>query len=207
MKMIVPATRRGQVIHHGISRAVKHISVIAYGSAAGELFTPYILASQDSASVQEQLKKHGVRFGADFVLKSNNKRYINAEMLSDYIRTVLLPNFVRLPTLGEFAVLLIDNYPSHVTDDVVHLLTKARVRVITFAPHTTQIFQILDVTLFGVIKRRPRYELPFEDEKETVKFIMKGYHDFKQTMVEPNIWGAFRATWFEFDLRCEPYRF
>jgi hypothetical protein len=27
---------------------------------------------------------------------------------------------------------------------------------------------------------------PLEDEKETVKFIMKVYHDFKQTIVELN---------------------
>jgi hypothetical protein len=65
------------------------------------------------------------------------------------------------------------------------------------------------VTLFGVLKRRLGYKLPFEDERETVKSIMKGYHDFKETMVEPNIWGAFRAIGleFEFDIEAEPYRF
>jgi hypothetical protein len=61
------------------------------------------------------------------------------------------------------------------------------VRVIIFAPHTTQIFQVLDATLFGVLKRRLGYKLPFEDGKETVKFIMKVYHDFRKAMVEPNI--------------------
>jgi hypothetical protein len=50
--------------------------------------------------------------------------------------------------------------------------------------------------------------LPFEDEKETVKLIMKGDPGFNQTMVEPNIWGAFRAIRFEleFDPEAEPYR-
>jgi hypothetical protein len=81
------------------------------------------------------------------------------------------------------------------------------VRVITFARHRTEIFRILDVTLFGVLKRRLGYKSPFEDEKETGKVIMKAYHDFKQTMVEPNIWGAFRAIGFklEFDTEAEPY--
>jgi hypothetical protein len=41
--------------------------------------------------------------------------------------------------------------------------------------------------------------LPFGDETETVEFIMKVYHDFKQTLVEPNIWGDFQAIGFEFD--------
>jgi hypothetical protein len=79
------------------------------------------------------------------------------------------------------------------------------VRVITFAPHTIQIFQILDMTFFGALKPSLGYKLPFEDEKETVTFIMKVYRDFKQTMVEPNISGAFRAIGFEFNTEAEPY--
>jgi hypothetical protein len=35
---------------------------------------------------------------------------------------------------------------------------------------------------------------------------MKVPHDFKQTMVEPNIWGVFWAITFEFDTEAEPYR-
>jgi hypothetical protein len=99
-----------------------------------------------------------------------------------------------------------DNCPSHLTDEIISLLTDARVRVITFAPHTSQIFQVLDVTLFRVLKRRLGYELPFEDEKESVKFIVTVYHNFKQTMVEPNRWGAFWAIGFEFDTEAGLYQ-
>jgi hypothetical protein len=35
---------------------------------------------------------------------------------------------------------------------------------------------------------------------------MKVYHDFRQTMIWPNTWGAFRALGFEFDVRNVPYR-
>jgi hypothetical protein len=56
---------------------------------------------------------------------------------------------------------------------VIALHTEAPVRVITFAPQATQIFQVFDVTLFGVLKRRPRFELPFGDEYATVQCIMK----------------------------------
>jgi hypothetical protein len=79
------------------------------------------------------------------------------------------------------------------------------VRLVTFAPHTTQIFKVLDVTLFDVLKRRLGSKLPFEYEIETVRFIMKVYHEFKQAMVEFNTWEAFRAIGFEFDTDAEPY--
>jgi hypothetical protein len=66
-------------------------------------------------------------------------------------------------------------------------------RVTTVAPHTIQVFQVLDFTLFGVLKRRPRYQLAFDDDHVIVKSIMKVYHNFTQRMVPPNVWGAFHA--------------
>jgi hypothetical protein len=189
--VVVPATIRGHTIHHEICRTVKYISVIACISTAEESRTLYLITSQAPTSVYKRLKKEGVRFSTDFVLRSNPSPDINAEIFLDYIQTVFLPNLAELRMLDalteEIGVLMMDNCPSHVTDDIIGLLTEARVRAISFAPDTTQIFQVLDVTLFGVLKRRLGYKLPFEDEKETVKFIMKISRDFTQTMVEPNI--------------------
>jgi hypothetical protein len=116
--VILPATTPGQTIHHEISRTVKHIWVISRIFAAEESLTPYIITSQAPTSVQERLKKEVVRFGTDFVLRSNPEHYINAEIFLDYIRTVFLPNLADLRMLDGFAeetgVLLLDNCVSHV---------------------------------------------------------------------------------------------
>jgi hypothetical protein len=56
----------------------------------------------------------------------------------------------------------------------------------------------------GVLKRRPRYELPFENGNVIVKVIMKVYHDFRRTMVPPNGWRAFREYGLDFDTGNEP---
>jgi hypothetical protein len=106
----------------------------------------------------------------------------------------------------EIAVLFMDNCSAHVSDDVIRILTQARLRVITFARHTTQVFQVLDLTLFGILKRRPRYELQFDDDNATVELILKVIHDFTQIKVPSNVWGAFQALGLEFDMRREPYR-
>jgi hypothetical protein len=53
----------------------------------------------------------------------------------EYIRLVFLPNLNELRSLDQFAdedaILLMDNCPSHVKDDVLNLVRDARVRVIT----------------------------------------------------------------------------
>jgi hypothetical protein len=47
----------------------------------------------------------------------------------------------------EVIVLSMDDCWVHASDDAIHILTEARVRVLTVAPHTTQVFQVLDLTL------------------------------------------------------------
>jgi hypothetical protein len=58
---------------------------------------------------------------------------------------------------GEFArceaVLLINNCSPHIGDAFLAVLTREYVRVITFTPHTTHIFQVLDLALFGALKK------------------------------------------------------
>jgi hypothetical protein len=70
---------------------VKHISVIACLSAGQESLRHYMVTSQNSPTVQQHLKKQGVRFGSDFALTFNQKPYFNACIFLAYIRTILLP--------------------------------------------------------------------------------------------------------------------
>jgi hypothetical protein len=97
------------------------------------------------------------------------------------------------------------HWSADVSDEVIRLLTEARVHVIAFAPHTTRVFQVLDLTFVGDLKRCPRYELPFDENNATDKVITKVYHDFTQTMARPNVWGTFWALGLEFDTSGEPH--
>jgi hypothetical protein len=89
-KIIVLVAMFRQTMHHGVSRNVKHISMIACPSAAGESLLHYIIISQNSSTVQEHLKKQGVRFGREFALKFNQKPYFNVGIFLAYIRSRLL---------------------------------------------------------------------------------------------------------------------
>jgi hypothetical protein len=103
------------------------------------------------------------------------------------------------------AVLLMNNCSPHVSDNVVAVLTSVRVRIITFATHTTHVFQMLDIVLFGALTRHAtRFKYLYEEQPATA-FLRKVYHDFKQTMIEVNIWGAFTAIEFTHDIKQSPY--
>jgi hypothetical protein len=102
-KVIVLAAIPAQTIHQGVSRNVKHISAFPCISAAGESLSPYIMGSSDASTVQEHLKRQGVRLGGDFALTFDQKPSINTAIFSDDIRTVLLPYSDILRGLAVFA--------------------------------------------------------------------------------------------------------
>jgi hypothetical protein len=60
-------------------------------------------------------------------LKFNQKPDVNARIFLDDIRTIILPYIDTLLGLAvnaqEIAILLKDNFLTHVSDDVIHILT------------------------------------------------------------------------------------
>jgi hypothetical protein len=164
--------------------------VIVCVSAAVELVTPYIVTSHHPSPVQGHLRKHGLCFGRTLILKSNQRPYINADIFLESIRTSHQPYFLRvrqLPAVAEeLVVWLMENCSGHVADHVIRLLIEAKVRIIPFAPHTFQIFQVLHATLSGVLDSHARYDPLSWDDSAIAKFIMKLYHDSGQALVQPN---------------------
>jgi hypothetical protein len=157
------------------------------------------MTSQDSAAVRRDLEADGMQIGRHLILKHRDKPHVNAEPFEDYLRSVFLPHLMITRIVkglrDDDTVLLMDNCSPHITRAVIELLSTARVRVslLTFAPHTTHIFQVLDLTLFGVLTRRGQYQLPLGNDAWRTRFIRKAYHDFRMIMVRLNIWGAFRG--------------
>jgi hypothetical protein len=153
---------------------------------------------------------HGVRLGVDFVLRHRPKPYVNRKRFFEYVDTVFVPYLNELQGLAEFceceAVVLIENCSLHMADEVVALLTSLRVRIITFAPHTTHIFQNLDVVLFCMMKKHDTGLKDLDETLPAAAFLIRVYHDLKQTMIEVNIWGAFAAIGFSYDIMETPYR-
>jgi hypothetical protein len=151
----------------------------------------------------------GVRLGVDRVLRQRSKPYVSAVLCLEYVNNIFIPYLNELRESEQMnaceAVLLMDNCSPHVSDDIVAVLTNARVRVITFAPHTIHLFQMLDVVLFDALKKLASGLKMWNGESGNVTFIIKLYHDFKQTMVEVNIWGAFSPIGFSYDITQNPY--
>jgi hypothetical protein len=108
---------------------------------------------------------------------------VNAALFLEVINSIFIHYLSELLDFEHFdaceAILLMDNCSPRMSDDVLAVLTNARVRVITFAPHTTHVFQMFDIVLFGALNNHATGLEMLNEESGTVAFILKLYHDFK----------------------------
>jgi hypothetical protein len=65
---------------------------------------------------------------------------------------------------------------------------------------------VLDVVFFGTLMKHATGLETFDEEPPAAVLLLKAYHDFKLTMIEGNIWGAFAAIGFTYHIKQNPYR-
>jgi hypothetical protein len=85
------------------------------------------------------------------------------------------------------------------------MIADHQVKVITFPPHTTRIFQSLDLSHLGNLKKKMNYALPLESDETTSGFIMRIFHMRKQTLVEDNVRHAFVQLGLRYNIDTSPY--
>jgi hypothetical protein len=147
--------------------------------AAGGSLGPFVVSSQVNDKVIETLQIEGFRTSVNIVLEHRQKGYVTATLFQQYGTNVPIPFIERLRTNLEFTgksvILLLDNCFIHTRPEVLAISRDHSVKVITFPPHTTQIFQTPGLCLFGVFKRKMQYKLPFANENLTVNLFERGF--------------------------------
>jgi hypothetical protein len=98
----------------------------------------------------------GIRDGTDLRIKIQRSSYLNTELLLEYVRGVFLPaveNNRKLPGYrGNLAKLFCDNCSCHCSDEILRELASHGIFLIAYPPHSSHIFQVLDVLLFVKLK-------------------------------------------------------
>jgi hypothetical protein len=167
------------------------MSIITYTTTTGESLTAYIVTSQHSDPIRKRLTSRGVRLGVDFILRHRSKPYVNGKLFLEFVNTIFIPYLNELWDSEELeaceAILLMANCSPHMSDNVVAVLISVRMRIIIFTSPTIHIFKVLNVILFGALKKCTTGLETLDEEQRAVAFLFKVYHDFKQTMIEINI--------------------
>jgi hypothetical protein len=119
---------------------------------------PFVVSSQVNDRVISTLKSEGFRIGSDMILRKRDKPYMNAALFAEYVSAVFLSDIAKIRSDPRFtdkeAVLLMDNCSLHLREDILQTLADYHVKVVAFPLHTTKIFQWLDLSLVGVLRKK-----------------------------------------------------
>jgi hypothetical protein len=104
-----------------------------------------------------RIRETGVRDGIDFKIEIASSPPVTQEIFTKYIDEVLISAVISnrdLPGCTDKpAILFCDNCSAHCSNAVLDKMARNGILVIAHPPHTSDIFQALDVLLFGILKR------------------------------------------------------
>ena len=153
-KVIVPYGLSNERIEYAVERCSKKITICATISMAGDVLPPLIISHRKT--IDEEILNSGWRSGQDYIYYYNEKSFMTKAIFQDYIIHTIIQYIDRTREsmkLKDYpAVLLSDNCPSHRCEEIYKELANHNIRLITFPPHTTNLFQPLDLVTFSSFK-------------------------------------------------------
>jgi hypothetical protein len=154
--------------------------VLAGVAASGETLGHVFVASR---AVPGNVYHGGHRPENDFITECNNKPSIDSPLFKCFIRHGLIPHVTSMRMIPccsrAEAFLMMDNCSSHVTGEIFRLIVENYAKIVIFARHTTNVFQALDLSFFGVFKRKENFWMEQEDNKTfaaTIYTLVRQFH-------------------------------
>lgn len=206
-KVFVDANLDSNHITHLVSRKIPHMTLLTCVSAAGDSLTPLLITKHE---LNEKFWETGIRPDEDVMARVRDPPYISKELFLEYLDIVLLPYITavreKLRIEEKESILLMDSCTAHCDDSIKEILGKNNILIMTYPSHTTNLFQALDLSLFGVFKRNKNKldtETTNKSLEETAINVIKAYEQIATIF---NILGSFKRAGIGQDMNSNPKR-
>jgi hypothetical protein len=122
-----------------------------------------------------------------------------------YINEVLIPAVISnrgLPGCkNKSAILFWDNCPAHWSGEALGKLDTCGILVIAYPPHSLHIFQVLDVLLFGILKKAKKYQRRDDTLRREVDHVLRWFRADEQATASTTIRASRLKTGLDYTLR------
>jgi hypothetical protein len=203
---IVPTWMPEGSIHFSVTRKIKHQTMLVSINAAGEALCPLIVTSDPAT---KGVFRDGIEEDVDLKVHVGRSAYVDAEIFYCYISDVLIPTIRDYRQANGIpdasAVLLMDNCAAHLKPETVQLLSENLVKIITFPPHTSGIFQMLDLVFFGAFKQAKRRLHKDESVHVMEDHARRMFRAFETAGASDTVRGSFKHAGFNYSKHPEGY--
>jgi hypothetical protein len=161
-------------------------------SASGDAHFPLLIAPHSKA---RRIFEKGIRENIDLKLEIRQVSDLDAELFSQHIKEIFIPTIAANRELPRYAnrpaILFCDNCTSHCSDEILRELARNDILVLTYPPHTSHLFQVLDVLLFGQLKVFKKYLPEDNNENREIDHILRIFRAYEGATTSMMI----RASW------------
>ena len=204
-KVFVGTNIESTVVHHYVTRKIKHMTLLVCISAAGDALTPLLIVSEP---INDTFWNSGIRPDEDVMIHQRSPPYIDTELFKEYLDSILIPyiKFVRekLNISNSEALVMMDSFSAHCNDRILRLLGKNSIIAFVFPSHTTNLFQSLDLVFFGAFKNIINNLDNEIEEKKLFECIIKILKTYEQTATSFNIRSSFKKAGLDIDYQSSP---
>jgi hypothetical protein len=152
-----------------------------------------------------QIFETGLRDGIDLNVEIASSPSVTQVIFNKYIDEVLIPAVISnggLPgCIDKPAILFCDNCSAHCSDEVLGKLTRGWILVIPYSPHTSHIFQVLDVLLFRILKKAKKYPRRDDTARREVDHVLRLFRAYEQATSSVTIKASWLKTGFDYETR------
>lgn len=205
-RVLVPIHAGDSQLHYPVDRRIRHQTLLCCVSASGDAYCPLLVSAYSQAS---SVFDCGLRDGIDVKIEIRDSPYINAELFEQYVRDVFfpmvesnrgLPGCERKP-----AILFCDNCCAHCRQDFLRELAEHGVLLITYPPHTSHIFQVLDLLIFGRLKVAKKHQPHDPDLDYRLDHIVRILRAYEIATTSFTIRGSWEKTGFGYVKRDQTF--
>lgn len=206
--VIVPRELLETRVQFGVDRSKKNSSCLACISCAGDAILPLLVIHR--ATIDAEVFSDGFRNDEDMMVRHSPTAYVTGEIFIEWIKNSFIPyveNVREAKGIGnEPAVLLSDNCSIHVTPEVKELLGRNHIKFITMPPHSSNVFQPLDLVTFSSFKAHMKTAHTSFAKGSQADSIHKINRALEMATISSTNRHAFSAAGFKIDYNTQPNR-
>jgi hypothetical protein len=208
LEVIVPRKYEHQRLSYPVSRSVRHQSLLCFINAAENAYCPVLIVPTPRSL--DIFKKWPIRKDVDLSLVVRQPAYMDRTIFRNYIHERFFP-LLDAERKGQHpwdhpAVIFCDNCNAHMDGDLLQEFAGHWVMVITYPPHTSSIFQVLDRLIFSVLKTAKRQVAIDTEIDEVCDHIRRVFMAYERSTTSETVRAAWRRTGFDYVPSGEKWR-
>jgi hypothetical protein len=204
--VFIPTDTKDRSIPQKGCLTISHLTALTCAAASGGALCPVIVTLP---AVPHNIYHGQHRPGNDLIFERNSKPYVDGLLFESFLGHRLIPDMILMKTIPCYSkaevVLMMGNHSSHVSGEIFGLIGENHVKIVSFAPHTTNVFQALNVPFFSVSKTKEEFWMRQDDDKTLAATIHTLVRQFHSVTTPENIRGNSVRAAFSYKGGVSPY--